>query len=204
MPQGSVLGPLLFLVYVNDIADSLTSVARLFADDSSLAVSSNSIQFIESILNHDLQTITDWANQWIVNFNPSKTEVIFCSLSKTNNIRPTLYFQDTQLTFVETHKHLGVTLSFDGSWHAHISNIAASAAKLLGSMRLLKYKLKRKTLNQIYISYLRPILEYASILWDSCTVNEKETIEKIQYEAARIVTGLTRSVTIERLLKEIG
>ena len=204
VPQGSVLGPLLFLIYVNDIAESLSSITRLFADDSSLAVSSNNVQFIENILNQDLQRIADWAKQWLVNFNPSKTEALFLSLSRTNRIPPDLYFQNTQLTFVESHTHLGVSLSSDGSWHTHISNITSSASKVLGTMRALKYKLKRNTLNHLYLTYLRPILEYASILWDSCTINEKETIEKIQYEAARIVTGLTRSVSIERLLKEIG
>ena len=71
-------------------------------------------------------------------------------------------------------------------------------------MQALKFKLKRKTLNTIYISYLRPILEYASIVWDNCTLYDKESLEKLQYEAARVVTGLTRSVSIERLLSEIG
>ena len=71
-------------------------------------------------------------------------------------------------------------------------------------MTLLKYKLKRNTINQIYISYLRPILEYGSILWDNCIQYEKDMLERIQYEAARLVTGLTRSVTINNLLNEIG
>ena len=71
-------------------------------------------------------------------------------------------------------------------------------------MRMLKFKLKRHSLNQIYVSYLRPIIEYASLVWDSCTQYEKDTLEKIQYEAARVVTGLARSVLIERFLNEIG
>ena len=83
--------------------------------------------------------------------------------------RPSIRFQDTQLNFVQNHKHLGVTLSEDGSWHTHITNIANSAAKVLGTMRILKFKLKRKSLNQIYVSYLSPIMEYASIVWDNCT-----------------------------------
>ena len=203
VPQGSVLGPLLFLVYVNDIAESLISTTRLFADDSSLAVSSPSDREIENILNHDLEMISRWAKQWLVTFNPNKTEVIYFSLNKSDN-NPQLMFNNTQLTYVENHKHLGITLSQNGTWHNHISNITLSASKILGSMRLLKYKLKRDTLSQIYISYLRPLLEYASIVWDNCTIYEKESLEKIQYEAARIVTGLTRSVSINNLLQEIG
>jgi Reverse transcriptase (RNA-dependent DNA polymerase) len=202
VPQGSVLGPLLFLIYVNDIAENLISLTRLFADDSSLSVSSEDTNLIEQILNTDLREISTWAKQWLVDFNPNKTEVVFFSLVCRN--RPTLFFQNSQLNFVEHHKHLGVTLSQDGTWHEHITNIISSASKVLGSMKMLKFKLKRKTLNQIYLSYLRPILEYASVVWDSCTLYEQDILEKIQYEAARIVTGLTRSVSIERLIKEVG
>ena len=71
-------------------------------------------------------------------------------------------------------------------------------------MRLLKYKLKRSTLNKIYILFLRPILEYGSIVRDNCTNYEKEILERIQYEAARLVNGLTRSVSINNLVDEIG
>ena len=66
VPQGSVLGPLLFLIYVNDISESLLSISRLFADDSSLSVSSNDTAIIESILNHDLDCINQWAKKWLV------------------------------------------------------------------------------------------------------------------------------------------
>lgn len=114
------------------------------------------------------------------------------------------YLKIPNSSFVKHHKHLGITLSEDGTWHEHINNIIKSARKVLGSMKKLKFKLKRKTLNHIYISYLRPLLEYAALVWDNCAQYEKDSLEKIQYEAARIVTGLTRSVSIERLLREIG
>lgn len=77
VPQGSALGPLLFLVYVNDIAETLTSITRLFADDSSLAVSSTDINQIQTTINSDLSKIHDWSRQWLVNFNPNKTEAMF-------------------------------------------------------------------------------------------------------------------------------
>ena len=142
VPQGSVLGPLLFLIYVNDISDSLLSTVRLFADDSSLSVSSNDVLSIETLLNSDLQKMTNWAKQWLVTFNPNKTEVVFFSL--VNRIKPTLIIDDTVLEYVNSHKHLGITFSNDGTWHEHISNMINSASKILNSMRMVKYKLNRK------------------------------------------------------------
>jgi hypothetical protein len=70
-------------------------------------------------------------------------------------------------------------------------------------MKMLKFKFKRESLNIIYVSYLRPHLEYASLVWDNCAQYEKETLEKNQYEAARVFTGLTRSVTIQKYSTEI-
>ena len=68
----------------------------------------------------------------------------------------------------------------------------------------MKFKLKRCTLNRIYISYLRPVLEYASIIWDHCTAYEKALLEKLKYDAARAVTGLTKYVSIDNLINEFG
>ena len=76
VPQGSVLGPLLFLIYVNDISESLLSLTRLFADDSSLFYSASSLVDIEGIINHDLGLLVAWAKQWLIKFNPLKTEAI--------------------------------------------------------------------------------------------------------------------------------
>ena len=82
VPQGSVLGPLLFLIYVNDISDSLLSLTRLFADDSSLFYSASSIHDIEGIINFDLQVLVNWAKQWLINFNPFKPEAILFTLKQ--------------------------------------------------------------------------------------------------------------------------
>ena len=107
-------------------------------------------------------------------------------------------FENTQIEFVENHKHLGLTLTNTGKWNCHIDNIAKTSSKILGIMRQLKYTLSRAALNQIYISYVLPVLEYSSVVWDGCSDYNTNTLEKIQHEAARIVTGLTRSVSIEK------
>ena len=168
VPQGSVLGPLLFLIFVNDTSESSLSLARLFADEKSLYYSAASINDIEGIINRDLALISAWAKQWLITFDPNKTEAIFFSLRKNDDL-PKLIFQDTVMLFIESHKHLGVSLSSNGHWDTHIENITQSASKVIGIMRRLKFTFNRESLNQIYVSYIAPILEYASIVWDGCT-----------------------------------
>ena len=79
VPQGSVLGPLLFLIYVNDTTETLLSLTRLYAADSSLYYSATSLQDTESIINHDLKNVSIWAKQWLVDFNPNKTGAVIFS-----------------------------------------------------------------------------------------------------------------------------
>ena len=203
VPQGSVLGPLLFLLYVNDISDNLLSLTRLYADDSSLFCSTTSLRDMEGILNHNFQLISAWSERWLVNFNPNKTEALFfCNKNTQSN--PVLRFDNTPINFVQHHKHLGLTLSNNCNWNKHIEIILGSAWKVVGIMRKMKFSLSRQALNQIYLSYVRPVLEYSSIVWDGCTVQSSHSLELLQNEAARIVTGLTRSTSLENLYSECG
>jgi hypothetical protein len=117
---------------------------------------------------------------------------------------PNLSFENTVVNFVDSHKHLGVTLSSNGKWINHIDAILASASKTVSIMKKMKFILTRRALNQIYISYVRPILEYSCILWDGCSDQCSDKIEKLQNEAARVVTGLTKSVSLENLYMECG
>ena len=80
VPQGSVLGPLLSLIYLNGISESLLSLTRLFADDSSLFYSASSLVDIEGIINHNLRLLVVWVKQWLIKFNPLKTEAILFTL----------------------------------------------------------------------------------------------------------------------------
>ena len=203
VPQGSVLGPLLFLVYINDIAKHLLCLTRLFADDSSLFYSAAHIADIAGIINHDLQLLTNWAKQWLVTFNPLKTEAVLFTLKKLDFL-PQLVFDNIPISFVDSHKHLGVTLSSNGQWHSHVENIVNSASKILALMRKRKYSISRNALNQMYMSYLLPVVEYASVVRDGCSERDSQTLQKIQTEAARLVTGLTRSVSLESLYKKCG
>ena len=99
MPQGSVLGPLLFLVYVNDITQNLLSIARLFADDTSLASTTLNIDDLQGIINHDLREISKWFKQWLVTVNPDKT----VALCFGNCQPPLLEFNNTVISTTLDH-----------------------------------------------------------------------------------------------------
>ena len=150
-----------------------------------------------------MQLLSNWARQLPVTFNPLKTEAVLFTLKKIN-ILTQVIFDNTPINFVDSHKHLGVTFSSAGQWHSHIENIILSATKILGIMRKLKYSISRNALNQMYMSFLLPVINYASFVWDGCSEQDSQKFTKGQNEAAHLVTGLTRSVPLENLFKECG
>ena len=137
-----------------------------------------------------------------MSFNPDKTEIMIFS----NVEYPELLFSLNERTIpvVTSHKHLGVTFSADAKWNDHINNIATSISKHLNVLRKLKYRLNRQNLEKLYITFIRPIFEYASELWDNCGIGNIDKLEKLQLEAARIVTGLPIFTKSEKIYSELG
>ena len=199
IPQGSILGPLLFLIYIKDMVENKNSSIRLFADDTSLYIIVDDPTDAGITLNSDLSKIHRWATDWLVSFNPSKSESLIFSRKVNKPYHPPIFMNNQQVNEVSTHKHLGLHLSYNFSWHEHIEYIKAKAWQRINTMRRLKVDLDRKSLQIIYFSFIKPLLEYADIVWNNCT-----QYEQIQYGAARIVTGATRLVSINSLLLETG
>ena len=202
VPQGSILGPLLFLLFINDIVDEIGCNIRLFADDTSLYIKVENPDMAAELLNIDLDKIMKWAKRWLVIFNPVKTESFLASRKLVKPVHPPLFMEGSQIKEVDSHKHLGIFFSQDCTWHKHIEYIKHKAWKRVNAMRKLKFEFDRKSLEIIYCSFIRPILEYGDSIWDNCTQYEKEELNKIQNEAARIVTGCTKLVSIQNLYEE--
>ena len=111
VPQGSVLGPLLFLIYVNDLEDGIKSKIKFFADDTSLFSIVHDPTISASELNHDLNLIYQWARQWKMRFNPDPTktaEEILFSVKRNSPHHPPIFYKGTEVKRVLTHKHLGL------------------------------------------------------------------------------------------------
>ena len=139
----------------------------------------------------------------IVTYNPIKTEALLISRKLQIVNHPPLFMLNQHIMEVDTLKHLGIYLSNDGSWHKQISSIKEKAWARINIIRRLKRVLDRKSLETIYISFIRPILEYGNEIWDNCQQYEKDDLEKIQIEAARIATGTTKLVCNASLYSDL-
>ena len=108
VPQGCILGPLLFIIYINDIVKENQSLIRIFADDTTLYMIVDRPDLAAQTLNNDLQRISVWSELWLVNFNPKKTETMLCTRKRNRVIHQSLPFSDTLQKEVTSHKHLGL------------------------------------------------------------------------------------------------
>ena len=199
VPQGSILGPILFLLFINDIVNEIHANIRLFSDDTSLYLIVEHPDVTAQLLNIDLETIAKWAKLLLVTFNPTKSESLLISRKVNAPIHPPIFMNNQQLSEVTSHKHMVLHISKDCTWPEQIEYIKEKAWL---RMRKFKFLLDRKSLETIYISFIRPILEYKDVVLDISTQQEKQGIEKTQIEAARIVTGTTKLVSIHSLYEE--
>jgi hypothetical protein len=150
IPLGSALGPLLFILYINDITDDIQSLSRLFADDTSLLFSFSNMNEIEQRINSDRITIYNWLTKWLVDCNLQKTKCILLSTNQ-GNIKSQILFNIKDVEFVENHKHLGVTISSSCKWHCHIQSILKSTS---GQLFYCYVKSKSILTGKISIFYL--------------------------------------------------
>ena len=177
VPQDSILGPLLFLVYVNDLPSYINSRSSivLFADDSKLY---NSIDLPDSTLylQNDLDNIHKWSLDWAMKFNESKCQVLRISRKKTKTVAE--YYLDGN----------------DISWSRHIEEMVAKANRILGLVkRTCKDTHDVRVRKLLFCALVRPILEYASNLWSPYTIKHKSLVENVQRRATKFILNYPKT-----------
>ena len=203
VPQGTVLGPLLFLAFINDLPDSVSSEIRLFADDCLLYRPIKSQADVKG-LQDDLVGLQGWEDKWLMSFNPDKCEVLRITNKRKNVILANYNIRGSVLRTVNSAKYLGVTIAGNLSWKPHISIITKKANSTLGFLRRNLRKCPPKTKELAYNTYVRPTLEYASSVWDNNIKEQIALVESVQRRAARFVKAdyhQDHSVTV--MLREL-
>lgn len=203
IPQGSRLGPLLFIIYIEDISNSLESEILLFADDTTIFIQGSDPVETSRILNRDLLKIQKWANQWKVTFNAKKSNEIIFSQKLLHN-SPPLYLNGQMIERVCTHKHLGIFLSQDLTWSLQVHETCLKASRKLFVLRSIKF-LDRRTLDMLYKITVRSVIDYGlPIYGNNLRQNEMHRLENIQYKAAKVVTGAYHQTSKQKLYQELG
>lgn len=185
VPQGTVLGPLMFLLYINDISNNISSTIRLFADDCiiyRIIDTENDSQTLQ----RDLDIISCWTETWQMQLNIDKCAIVRCTRSPLS-IKFDYKLNDTYIRTVHQHQYLGITIDESMHWSHHIKSICQKANKTLNFIRRNLYKCDGSVKASAYLTIVRPLLEYAACVWDPHQVYLIHDIEKVQRRAARWV-----------------
>ena len=168
VPQGSIVGPLLFLVYINDLPEGLTTSVKLFADDASLFLVVHDSAAASTFFNDDLLKISRWAYQWKMIFNPGASkqaqEIVFSRNANASN-HETVYFNNVQVIRENIQKHLGLFLDSKLSFFDYINEKIRKATKGVNFIRKMNLLLPCSSLLTIHKSFVRPHLDYGDITY---------------------------------------
>jgi len=220
VPQGSILAPTLFLLHINDLLSSTVNPIHSYADDSTLH---SSVRFPQATSDHeldsrrrsmheslsrDLQTILDWGAKNLVQFNSSKTQSCPLSRKKLANPHPIL-MNGNILENKDSFDLVGITFEQDLNWHGQVSSIATSAAKKLGFLFRARKYFSPSNLYTLYVSQIRPCMEYCSHIWGSASPSTLKILDSIQRKAVRLIddpnlTGRLPSLAHRRAVGDLS
>ena len=198
IPQGTVLGPVLFVVYINDILEDISSNGVMFADDTKIfrqIISQDDSLALQS----DLSKLETWSNVWQLRFNADKCHVL--TLGKFENIHHAHRYKicGKELEHVDHEKDLGIVVDSELSFAEHICEKVRVANGLVGQIRRSFSFLDCDAFRRIYITFVRPHLEYCQSVWSPHLKKYINELEKVQMRATKLVDGLGNLEYSERL-----
>ncbi len=190
VPQGSILGPLLFLLYINNLPECLKNTRpRLFADDTNITATSHTIADIETAANSDLENLKNWLIANKLSLNVAKTEFMLIGspqiIRNASNAQPNILIENKQIQQVNKAKTLGIIIDQHLSWKPNTENICKKITSGISALRRVKpFIAERDTLTSIYNAIVRPYFDYCSEVWDVFGEIQSRRLQKLQNRAA--------------------
>ena len=211
IPQGTILGPLLFIIYINDLPNCLSNAEpRMYVDDTHISFASHNIDNINTVLNVDLARVEKWLTANKLTLNASKTEFMLIGsrqrLSTFHN-RSSLMIDGAPITHVTSMKSLGVHIDQTLSWNVHVENLCKKIASGIGALKRVRPFVPHETLQSIFMSLVQPHFDYCNSVWGCCgktLASKLQKLQKLQNHAARILTYSNYDANADNLIKKLG
>ena len=198
VPQGSVIGPILFIIYINDLPEAIKSTCSIFADDTKIMHKVCTPQDSEE-LQEDLNKLTEWTKTWMLYFNVKKCKVIHFG---PKNCCYDYQLNGQTLTKVETEKDLGIIISHDLKIKENVAYHVKKANKMLGLIRRTFSFLNKDSFLALYKAYVRPQLEYCQQACHPYLIKDIEELENVQRRATKLVQSIEH-LSYEERMKEL-
>ena len=205
IPQGSILGPLLFIIFVNDLPDSVICKTVMYADDTSLLISSSDPLCLQNSLNLNMCKIASWFRKNHLTLNISKTKLMLFgtpqNLSKYQNI--SLIYDGETIERVDNFKYLGIVFDSHMTWSHHIDLIASNVSKRCGVIRRVKYYLPNYILKKLADTLVMPHFDYCSHVWSNCSLTLSSKLQILLNNLARIILSADIRTNIDSMMSSL-
>ena len=207
VPQGSILGPLLFLIYINDLPNSLRdAVPRMFADDTNLTLSAKTLTELKLALTPELNNLSCWLKANRLSLNVAKTELMIIGSRQRLAVQCDdleIKIDDQIIKRVDHTKALGLTIDDHLSWCKHVDEICKKVSSAIGALKRVRPFISKETAIQIYNALIMPHFDYCSPVWDCLSGYLSDKLQKLQNRAARIITKSPFDTSSDHLLSTL-
>ena len=182
--QGTILGPLLFPIYINDLLNCLSfSIPRMYADDTHITYAGSDLHLIQSSLSHDLEKLSKWLVSNRLTLRATKVEfMLICSRQRLSTLSDTLELSIDNIPIEEfpSVKSLGIYIDENLTWHSHIDKLCKKIASAIGAIKRVKPFVPQSTLLNIYNSLTQSHFDYCSLVWGNCGETLSNKLQKLK------------------------
>ena len=204
VPQGSIFGPLLFLIYSNDLPNCLNfAMPRMFADDTNVSYAADSLNELQNVLNSELKSLHNWLITNRLSLNIAKTE--FMTIGSRQKLRTiddaiTIKISECEINRVDSVKSLGVYIDNHLTWTKHIDKISKKIASAIGALKRFRPYITTNTAVQVYQALIQPHFDHCCSVWDGLGETISCKMQKLQNRAARVIMRVNYDVSAGFLL----
>ncbi|XP_065672152.1 uncharacterized protein LOC136089977 [Hydra vulgaris] len=199
VPQGSILGPFLFITYINDLPEKIKNMVKIYADDTKILSAVYSIEDAK-LVQRDLNIIEDWSEKWLIKLNESKCVVMQYG---KNNINFNYIVNGSKINNSTHERDLGVNFDTSLKWKKHIVACSSKANAIMGMIKNTFVHLNQHLLKQLYTTFVRPLIEFAAPVWSPNCKGDIEILKRVQHRVTRMIKNL-RSLLYEDRLQILG